>query len=69
MTKVYCPCLECVNNKDQRCKAKEVSLTWRSLATVNEGRQEVWVCKQYQVSEEMQVIEEQFKALIKKGGN
>ena len=68
MTKVKCPCVECkYNGKKSQCTCKEISLTWRSLATVNEGRQEVWVCKQYEEAEWAEELREKFEECMKKG--
>lgn len=65
MTKVWCPCVECVNNKDNRCKAKELKFKWRNMATVNEGRVDMWVCDQYMISESSQQILNSLQDFIK----
>ena len=42
--KVYCPCAECQYNKKNKCSADELKLKWRNMATVNEGRVDMWIC-------------------------
>jgi len=66
MTKVWCPCVECVNNEKQRCKARELKFKYRNMATVNEGRVDMWVCDQYQLSKESQDIQMQLEQLIQR---
>lgn len=52
MSKVICPCVECVyNGKRYICNSDKVELRWRNIATVNEGRVDMWVCKQYELSD------------------
>ena len=68
MTKVWCPCIECIYNKNQRCKAKELSFKHRNMATVNEGRVDMWVCDKYQIDEKSQEIVEQLQGLMKEKG-
>lgn len=64
MSKVICPLNECVHNgKNYVCKANKVELKYRNMATVNEGRVDMWVCKQYVLSEEAKRIEEEFKKM------
>lgn len=67
MTKVFCPCLECVNNKDSRCKAMELHFRNRSVFIANEGRSDVWVCDQYQLTDSAKDFVKQIKALIGEG--
>ena len=65
MTKIICPCTDCVHNGNRYvCKCKEVSLIFRNMATVNEGRQDLWVCKQYEKSARAKELEDKFAALI-----
>lgn len=53
-----CPCVECIHHSDKTntCKAKEVAFTYRNMATLNEGRVDMWVCKQYELSEDVKRI-------------
>lgn len=66
MTKIKCPCAECVHNGNHSiCKAKEIKLTWRNMATVNEGRVDMWVCNQYEASKEAVELSEHFVKFMK----
>lgn len=66
MTKVFCPCVECINNDKQRCRAKELKFKYRNMAMVNEGRVDMWVCDQYELSSESQEIMLQLEQLVNK---
>ena len=66
MTKVICPCTECVHNGDHYiCNAEKVEFIYRNMATVNEGRVDMWKCKQYELSEIARKIDEGFSEYIK----
>lgn len=66
MSKIICPCAECIHNGDRSvCKADKVELGWRNMATVNEGRVDMWVCKQYELSELAKRIEKEFISRFK----
>ncbi len=59
MSKIICPCVECIYNGDDHvCYADEVKLTFRNMATVNEGRVDMWVCNQYELSEGAKAIDD-----------
>ena len=61
MVSVTCPCVECIyNGKRNKCTAKNISLTFRNMATVNEGRVDMWVCNMYEKSEFCKMLEEKF---------
>lgn len=46
MTKIYCADIGCrFCREDGTCMAKTVSLSWSSVMTVNDGRQEYHRCK------------------------
>lgn len=61
MTKILCPCIECIHNGNHYvCNAKKVELKYRNMATVNEGRVDMWVCKQYELSEYAKRIDKEF---------
>ena len=61
MVSVTCPCVECVHNgRRNKCTAKNISLTFRNMATVNEGRVDMWVCNMYEKSEFSKRFEEDF---------
>ena len=52
MVSVTCPCVECIHNgRRNKCTAKNISLTFRNMATVNEGRVDMWVCNKYEKSD------------------
>lgn len=64
MSKVICPCVECIHNgKHYVCKADKVEFKYRNMATVNEGRVDMWICKQYELSEYAKKIEAELKDL------
>ena len=58
MSKVICPCVECIHNGNHYvCKADKVEFKYRNMATVNEGRVDMWICRQYELSEYAKKIE------------
>lgn len=57
MSKIICPCGECVHNgKNYICKADKVEFKWRNMATINEGRVDMWVCKQYELPDKKREV-------------
>ncbi len=51
MVSVTCPCVECIHNgRRNKCTAKNINLTFRNMATVNEGRVDMWICNMYEKS-------------------
>lgn len=65
MTKILCPSVECIYNGNHYvCNAKKVELKYRNMATVNEGRVDMWVCKQYELSEDAKRINKEFAKLL-----
>ena len=63
MTKIVCPSTECIHNgKDCVCQCKKVQLSWSNVATVNEGRQDFWTCKNYERSQEDKELEDRMNA-------
>ena len=61
MVSVTCPCAECIHNgRRYRCSAKEINLKFRNMATVNEGRVDMWICDKYEISEEAKRIQKLF---------
>ena len=61
MTKIVCACTECKYNNDRnRCTAKDVEMSWHSVMTVHDGRQEFLKCKTYEMDERSKEIENQF---------
>ena len=62
MTKITCPCVECVHNgKRYKCTADKIKLTWRNVATVNEGRVDMWVCNHYEIAEWVKELDKKFE--------
>lgn len=61
MVSITCPCIECRHNgRANKCTAKAINLTYRNMATINEGRVDMWVCNKYELSDEAKRIEEDF---------
>lgn len=59
MVSVTCPCIECkYNGARYKCKAKNIIFTFRNMATVNEGRVDMWICNQHELSDEVKQINE-----------
>lgn len=57
MVSVTCPCVVCMYNGERnKCKAKNINLTYRNMATVNEGRVDMWICDKYELSAEAKEI-------------
>ncbi len=66
MVSVTCPCGECMHNGARyKCTAKNIKLTFRNMATVNEGRVNMWICNQYKLSAEAKEMERLFKQQIR----
>lgn len=62
MVSVTCPCVECIHNgRRNKCRAKNIDLTFRNMATVNEGRVDMWVCNMYEKSESYKKFEKYLK--------
>lgn len=58
MAKIYCADVGCSFNNDKGvCTAKKVALSWHSVLTVWEGRQEFNRCKTRQTSKEQRELE------------
>ena len=65
MSRIVCPCAECIHNGDKYvCNAKKVELKFRNMASVNEGRVDIWVCKQYELSDYAKKIDAEIKNLM-----
>lgn len=62
MVSVICPCVECeYNGRGYHCKAKSIKLSYRNMATVNEGRVDMWICSEYRLSESAKRVQEFFE--------
>ena len=66
MTKIKCPCIECVHNgKGHQCTAKDINLTFRSVYILNEGRTDTWVCDKYKLTDWADKFVKEFGELMK----
>lgn len=72
MTKITCACFDCKHcSPNAECTAKEIKLTFGNIATVWEGRQDVWWCKSFEMSEEAKETYQRINLWLKeimKGG-
>lgn len=65
MTGVVCAAVDCRYNNDRnRCTAKKVELSWSSVMTLWEGRQEFFRCKQYEKSAEAVELEKKLSEFM-----
>lgn len=62
MVSITCPCTECrYNGRAYKCTAKAIKLTYRNMATVNEGRVDMWICNKYELSESAKRVQKFFE--------
>lgn len=62
MPKITCTCFDCkFCNDESKCTAEEIKLKSGNIATVWEGRQDVWWCKSFEMSDEAKAIHEKVK--------
>jgi hypothetical protein len=67
MVSITCPCIECkYNGKGHKCTAKAINLTYRNIATVNEGRVNMWICDKYELSEFAKQVDESINNFLNK---
>ena len=60
--KLFCATSECKYNDDHnQCTAHEVYLNDLSIMTVWEGRQHLWKCRQFEMSDDAKRICEEFE--------
>ena len=65
MVSITCPCVECIyNGKRYKCTAKAINLKYRNMATVNEGRVDMWICDKYELTESAKRVQRYFDKLI-----
>ena len=65
MSKIYCADTSCAYNNDKGvCTAKKVALSWHSVVTLWEGRQEFQRCKTRETSAEYRELEKRMEALM-----
>lgn len=62
---IYCAAVDCkYNGSRNQCTAKKVELSWHSVMTMWQGRQELWKCKNFEKSEEARLVEEQIRRMM-----
>lgn len=62
MVSITCPNCECAyNGRGYKCTAKEIKLAYRNMATVNEGRVDMWICDHYELSESAKRVQRFFE--------
>lgn len=67
MVSVTCSCVDCIyNGRNNKCKADKIKLTYRNMATVNEGRVDMWVCDKNTLPESEEKIVERIVAMMKR---
>lgn len=67
MTHLLCASADCKwNGDDNYCTAEEVHLNDMSIMTMHDGRQHLWRCKQYEMSDMAKEFYEKFEALMQK---
>ena len=67
MSRINCSCIECkFNGDDYICKKENVSLSFHSIVTVNQGRKEFLQCKQFEErdDEEYENLKSIFKTKV-----
>lgn len=70
MAKIHCADVSCRFNNDKRvCTAKKVALSWHSVMTVWEGRQEFNRCKTRQTSKEQRELEKRMEEFVRESRN
>ena len=66
MSRVTCGAIDCKHNGNKcKCLLNKVTLYEAYDYTANEGLQHFWRCKQYEKSDEVKALEEQFHRLMK----
>ena len=68
MTKIFCADTACRYNDNEVCKASKVLLSWNSVVTLHEGRQEFNRCHTRELGEKAKEIEAFFREKLKKDG-
>lgn len=67
--KIHCAASECkFCNEKGLCTAKEISLSWHSVATKWEGRQEFNRCKSYEMSDKAREMQERIQKYMSERG-
>lgn len=67
MPKVICAVPECKYNNDKNeCTAEKILLSSGNIMTVWEGRKDVWICQQHELTEEAKRLQAIFEYLVMK---
>ena len=70
MVSVTCPCVECIyNGRNHKCRVDKINLTYRNMATVNEGRVDMWVCDKYSMNDELKQMLAEIEKIMKERTN
>ena len=70
MVSVTCPCVECIyNGRNNKCRVDKINLTYRNMATVNEGRVDMWVCDKYSMNDEFKQMLAEIEKIMKERTN
>lgn len=65
MPKIRCADVSCVyRNEKGVCTAKKVALSWHSVMTMHDGRQEFNRCHSYKEDKEMSEMKQLFKRVV-----
>ena len=57
MPKVVCAAVDCKFSNDRNeCTAKRIVLSNGNIMTMHEGRKDIWVCAQYELSDRAKQI-------------
>lgn len=64
MPTVYCAAIECKHNKDNKCKAKSICLSEGLVHTVWNGVEQIWRCKEFEMSEDAKRMQEELAQIM-----
>lgn len=65
MTKILCGQIDCkYSNVKNECECKNITLNYRNMATVNEGRVDMLICNQYEMSDEAKQIKKELEQFL-----
>ena len=68
MTKIYCACIECEHNKRNVCEAKTINLSAGNIATLFQGRKDIWECRMFNLSEKAKTFKTLMENTLKERG-
>jgi hypothetical protein len=68
MAKVYCASFDCIHNKNNVCRSKEINLSCGLVHTVYQSCKHIHECKQYEKSEDMKRIEKMIGSYLRRKG-